>query len=99
MGIVMLAFLSLTMATDMHHRNALKNLLSAAINGTASIYFVASSLVSPRAAVIMMCGAVLGGYWGGRLGRKVPVRTVRSLVVAIGVGLSALLAYRNFASN
>jgi len=94
MGIIMLASLSLTGATDMHHRNALKNLLAVAINGVASIYFVASSLISPRAAVIMMGGAVLGGYWGGRLGRRVPVRAVRSVVVVIGVGLSALLAYR-----
>jgi uncharacterized membrane protein YfcA len=81
-------------AEDIHHKNALKNLLAVAINGVASIYFVAAGLVSGRAALIMTVGAVLGGYVGGQLGRRVPAQVVRGVVVAIGLGLSALLAYR-----
>jgi uncharacterized membrane protein YfcA len=98
MGIIMLAFLSLVMAEDIHHRNALKNLLAALINGVASIYFVWVRLVSGRAAMIMIGGAVVGGFVGGHLGRRTSARVVRTLVVAIGLGLSALLAYRAWAS-
>jgi len=94
MGIVMLGFLSLVVVGDMHDRNALKNLLSVAINGVASIYFLAAGLVSARAAVIMTAGAVVGGYVGGQLARRIPAHVVRGLVVALGLGLSALLAYR-----
>jgi uncharacterized protein len=64
------------------------------INGVASIYFVWAGLVSARAALIMTVGAVTGGYVGGRLARRTPANVVRALVIAIGLGLSALLAYR-----
>jgi uncharacterized membrane protein YfcA len=94
MGIVMLAFLALVVPEDIHHRNGLKNLLAVAINGVAAIYFVAAGLVNARAAAIMTAGAVTGGYIGGQLARRVPARVVRGSVVSIGLGLSALLAYR-----
>ena len=94
MGIVMLGFLSLVTTEDIHHKNALKNLLAVAINGIASVYFAFAGLVSPRAALVMIAGAVVGGYTGGRLARRIPARAVRTIVVAIGLGLSALLGYR-----
>jgi uncharacterized membrane protein YfcA len=94
MGIVMLAFLSLVVEEDIHARNGLKNVLAALINGVASIYFVWAGLVNARAAAVMTGGAVAGGYVGALLARRTPARVVRGLVVAIGLGLSALLAYR-----
>jgi uncharacterized membrane protein YfcA len=94
MGIIMLAYLSLVVPKSIYHRNAIKNLLAALINGVASIYFVWAGLVSFHAAVVMTVGAVTGGYAGGYLARRTPERVVRGLVVAIGLALSALLAYR-----
>jgi uncharacterized membrane protein YfcA len=78
-------------------RNAVKNLLAVLINGVASIYFLVAALVSGRAALLMATGAVAGGFVGGHLARRAPARVVRALVVAIGLGLSALLAYRAYA--
>jgi uncharacterized membrane protein YfcA len=94
MGIVTLAFLSLVMGDDIHHKNALKNLLAVLINGVAALYFAWVGLVSARAALIMTVGAVTGGYTGGLLARRTPANVVRALVIAIGLGLSVLLAYR-----
>ncbi|HVZ71419.1 MAG TPA: sulfite exporter TauE/SafE family protein [Polyangia bacterium] len=94
MGIIMLAFLALVLPDDIQRRNALKNFLGVLINGTASIYFLASGLVSGRAALIMLGGGIAGGFVGGRLARRASARVVRNLVVAIGLSLSALLAYR-----
>jgi uncharacterized membrane protein YfcA len=99
MGIVMLGFLSLVVTGDIHERNGLKNLLAVAINGVSSIYFLAAGLVNVRAALIMTAGAVTGGYVGGQLARRIPAHVVRGLVVAIGLGLSALLAYRALRSG
>jgi uncharacterized membrane protein YfcA len=93
MGIVMLALLALVPG-HIQTRVAVKNLLSALANGVASIYFAASGLVDPRAAVIMVPAAIVGGYAGGHLARRASQGVVRGLVVAIGLGVSALLAYR-----
>jgi uncharacterized membrane protein YfcA len=45
----------------------------------------------------MAAGAVLGGFAGARAARRVAPRVVRWAVVAIGLGLSLLLAYRHYA--
>jgi uncharacterized membrane protein YfcA len=96
MGIVMLALLSLLMEDDIQARNAVKILIASLINGVAAIYFLWVGLVSVRAAAIMTGGAVVGGYVGALLARRTPAGLVRALVVAIGLGISVLLAYRAF---
>jgi uncharacterized membrane protein YfcA len=98
MGIVMLALLSL-LPGDVQPKIAVKNLLSAVANGVAAIYFVATGLVDARAAVIMVPAAVVGGFAGGHLARGASPRVVRLLVVAIGLGVSALLGYRAFVAR
>jgi uncharacterized membrane protein YfcA len=99
MGIVMLAVLSLMATGDIHNRNAVKNLLSAAANGVAAVTFAIYGMVDARAALFMTPGAIIGGFVGAHLARRAPARVVRALVVAIGFGLSALLAYRAYARH
>jgi uncharacterized membrane protein YfcA/dienelactone hydrolase len=97
MGIVTLAFLSLLVSGNMHRKNAIKNLLAALVNGVASIYFVIAGLVSARAALIMIAGAMSGGFVGARLARRTSPQVIRGIVVVIGLSLSALLAWRAYA--
>jgi uncharacterized protein len=97
MGIVMLAFLAVVLPDDIQRRNALKNFLAVLINGTASVYFLASGLVAGRAALLMMAGAISGGLVGGRLARRASAALVRGIVVAIGLSLSLLLGWRAWA--
>jgi uncharacterized membrane protein YfcA len=93
MGIVMLALLSL-LPGDVHSKIAVKNLLAAVANGVAAIYFVTTGLIDARAAVIMVPAAMVGGFAGGHMARRASPRVVRLIVIAIGVGVSALLGYR-----
>ena len=97
MGIVMLASLSLVSGA-LQTRIAIKNPAPAA-NGVASVYFIASGLIDAHAAMIMVPAALAGGFAGGHLARRAPPRAVRLLVVAIGLGVSALLGYRAVAGR
>jgi uncharacterized protein len=96
MGIVMLAFLGLAIPGDLRRANALKNVLAVAINGIASVDFVAHGLVRLPLAALMASGAIVGGVAGARLARRASPVLVRKLVVAIGFGMTALLAYRAY---
>jgi uncharacterized membrane protein YfcA len=102
MGILMLAFLGHLPARgpnarlDLHQMNAVKNVLAVAINGAASIDFIAHGLVSPAPALVMAAGAIAGGVVGGHLGRRARPRQVRRIVVAIGFAMAALLAWRRY---
>jgi uncharacterized membrane protein YfcA len=94
-GILMLAALSILGLTDIHQMNGLKNFLGLAINGVAALYFVASGAVSWPDAIVMAIGAIVGGYGGAGLARKLGRRFVRRAVIAIGLAMTvSLLLYR-----
>src|SRR5437868_5007331 len=61
MGIVMLAYLAVLGGMDIHQMNAIKNVLSALVNGCAAVYFVVERMVDFRAAGLMAAGAIVGG--------------------------------------
>ena len=93
-GILMLAALSLMGHTNIHQMNGIKNLLAVCINGIAAAYFIAAGLVLWPDAIVMAIGAVAGGVGGAALARRLPQRTVRRAVVAIGFGMALSLMLR-----
>jgi hypothetical protein len=89
MGILMLAALGLYGIHDIHRRNGLKNVLGAAINGVAGIYFVASGAIAWADAGLLAAGAIVGGLTGAAIGRRLPKRVVEAIVVTMGVAATA----------
>jgi uncharacterized membrane protein YfcA len=94
MGIMMLAALGILGYTDIHQMNGLKTLLALAINGAASFYFIWQGMVSWPEAGIMAVGAIVGGYWGAGIARRIGPKGVRRIVVAIGFGMGLSLLFR-----
>jgi uncharacterized membrane protein YfcA len=93
-GIVTLALLALLGEMTIHELNAMKSVIIAGVNSAAAVVFLLRGAVDLPATLAMACGAIAGGFGGASLARKVSPDKIRWLVVAIGVGLSALLAYR-----
>jgi uncharacterized membrane protein YfcA len=91
LGIIMLAVLSILMPDDIQHSNALKGMLSLVINGVAVIYFVFFGPVRWLAAMIMAFGAVMGGYLGVGLARRLGRTWLKLAVIAYGVVVAAVL--------
>ncbi len=88
-GIVNLAMLAAVGMTDIHAMNALKSVLGMAINGVAVVAFVVARAVYWPQAVVMIAGAVVGGYFGAHYAQKLPQNWVRWFVVAVGAGMTA----------
>jgi uncharacterized membrane protein YfcA len=84
MGILMLAALTLMGHTDVHRMNGVKNLLAAAINGTAALYFTFNTPVLWADAAVMAAGSIVGGIAGAGMARRIGQDNVRRLVVVIG---------------
>jgi uncharacterized membrane protein YfcA len=93
-GILMLAALALMGLTDIHQMNGLKNFFAVCINIVAAAYFIASGRVAWAYALIMVVGAIAGGYGGAGLARKLGRRFVRGAVIAIGLGMAVSLLFR-----
>ena len=88
-GILMLTTLGLMGVADIHRANAVKTLLAAGINAASVLVFAWGGLVSWPTAGLMAAAAVVGGYGGARVARRLPPGLVRGTVVVIGAGLAA----------
>lgn len=93
-GILMLAALSILGLKEIHEMNALKVVLGGAVNGIAAVYFVAARMVNWQYVLIMVAGAIAGGYGGAGAARKAGGPAVRKTVIVIGLGMAIYLFVR-----
>ncbi|HKP11212.1 MAG TPA: sulfite exporter TauE/SafE family protein [Blastocatellia bacterium] len=93
-GIVMLAVLGLLGLTDIHQMNGLKNFFAVCINVIASFYFMVWGPVHWAAALVMTVGAIVGGYGGAGLARRMGRRFARGAVIFIGLAMTLSLLFR-----
>jgi uncharacterized membrane protein YfcA len=84
MGIMMLASFALVGMLDIHEMNGLKTLLGVLVNVLALGEFIIKGIVVWGPGLIMVAGAVIGGYFGAVLARRIDPTWVRRFVVAIG---------------
>ncbi|MDP9019001.1 MAG: sulfite exporter TauE/SafE family protein [Candidatus Eremiobacteraeota bacterium] len=87
-GFLMLAILAFSGLPNLNSMNAVKHVLAAAINGVALIPFIAAGIIQWPQALVMAFGAILGGYFGSRIGRRIPSSVVRTMVIAIGAAMT-----------
>src|SRR5215471_5835987 len=95
-GILMLAVLGFLGLSDIHAANGIKNFFGMCINGVAAGYFIVRGAVDWPAALVMIVGAILGGYAGARFARLIGREKARAAVVVIGFGIAALLLWQQF---
>ena len=94
MGILMLAALGLYGLSDFHERNAVKNLLSAATNGMATLFFASAGAIRWGDGLVLGAGAVLGGVLGAAVGRRLSSRVLESVAIVVGLISTASLLLR-----
>lgn len=90
LGIMLLAAFTLMGQTNIHAMNGAKNIVSALLTFIAVIMYAWGGLVQWPQALIMMVGAVLGGYVGARMARLIPALHLRVGIVAIGLIMTVL---------
>lgn len=90
MGIVMLAVLAFSGLPNFNAQNAIKNVLSVAINGVALVPFVIARIVDWRFAIPMAAIALAGGYLGARFFRRLPQGVSRAVVIVIGATMTVV---------
>ena len=85
MGILMLAALGFMGLVNIHQMNGLKNWGATCINLVAVTIFAVSGIVNWPIALVMAVGAGAGGYAASGLAQRVEQRTVRRLIIVIGL--------------
>lgn len=98
-GILMLSALSFMPLKDIHQANAVKTVLAALINVMSMAVFVLEDRVSEarvawEAVPTMTVAAILGGYFGARVSRRLKPAYVRVVVAVIGFALAGFFFLR-----
>lgn len=84
-GILLLSLLGLTIDDDLQRLNALKNVLTAVVNGMAAVVFAFSGRVDWTAAAIIAAASLVGGQLGAAGARRLRPDALRLVIVAGGV--------------
>lgn len=94
-GILMLALLGFLGLSNIHAANGVKNFFGVCINAVAAGYFIFKGAVVWPAALVVVTGAILGGYGGARFARRIGKEKARAAVVIIGLLVTAILFWQN----
>ena len=97
MGILMLASLTLMGMSHIHSMNALKAVLGGLINAVAAALFVARKAIIWPYAIVMIAGALVGGYAGAYVARRIDAAAVRKGVLVFAWGMTAFFFWKTYA--
>jgi uncharacterized membrane protein YfcA len=95
-GIMMLAMMSLQGMTNIHAMNGVKTLLAVVINGLAVLIFVSAGTVYWPQCLVVLGGAILGGYGGAYLAQRFDSEQVRKFIIAIGIFMTVYFFIRTY---
>jgi uncharacterized membrane protein YfcA len=95
-GVLQIGIFGLLLRESLQRLNAIKNVLTTAVNGVAAAAYVvvANDRVDWRASGLIAVGAILGGYIGARFGRRLPSVVLRAAIVVLGLIAIAVLLTR-----
>ena len=93
MNLAMLAALGMT---DIHAMNALKAVLGGIINAMGVLTFTVARAVAWKPGVIMIAGAIVGGYFGAHYAQKLPQPWIRAFVIAVGTAMTIYFFWKAY---
>jgi uncharacterized membrane protein YfcA len=92
-GVLLIGLMGVAFTDTMQRVNAVKNVLAGLVNGVAALVFIFATHIDWGAAGLIACGAILGGQFGARIGRKLPPWGLRVVIICVGAAaLVKLLA-------
>ncbi len=94
LGILLMALYAVTGESHLNTANALKNLNSLVLSWLSVAAFVLAGAIAWRQGLLMMVAASLGGFFGARWARRLPVAWVRLGVIATGLVMSIVFFAR-----
>jgi uncharacterized protein len=86
-GVLLVGLLGALLAESLQRVNGIKNVLSSIVNAVAAVVFLlfAASRVDWPVAGLIAVGSLVGGFIGAGVGRRLPPRVLRAVIIVVGV--------------
>ncbi len=97
LSILILAILAFSGLPSLNAMNGVKNVLALCINGVSLVLFLIAGIIWWPQATLMAVGAIIGGYFGAKIGRRIPGQHLRSFVIAIGAVMTVYFFIKTYA--
>jgi uncharacterized membrane protein YfcA len=94
LGVILIGVLSLTVHDSLRRVNAVKGALSLVVSSVTLLAFGLFGPVNWAGVAVVAPAALVGGYGGARLARRLDDRVLRWCVVVFGVTVAVLLYLR-----
>ena len=88
MGIILLAIYSIFSHMTIHHAQALRNATIALMTVLSIVIFAARGIIPWLPSLIMMAGAIVGGYGMAQVARRMPQKLVRGAILTWSIMLT-----------
>ncbi|WP_084955938.1 sulfite exporter TauE/SafE family protein [Thermoactinospora rubra] len=92
-GVLLIGILGSFLDEGIQRINAAKNVLSLVVNFTAAVLFLVIASVNWWAVAAVAVGSTIGGYFGARVGRRIPAPLLRGIIVCVGIVAIIKLMY------
>lgn len=90
MGIILFALYGIFTQMTIHQGNAVRNVTTCLASLVAIAIFIPSGLIRWAPALVMMAGAILGGYVAVHIAKRLPARLVRLAILGWAICLTAV---------
>jgi uncharacterized membrane protein YfcA len=97
MGVLMLALYLSATSKDVHVANGIRLVCATAINAVAIVVFTAKGAIDWRVGIPMLVAALVGGYFGAVLVRRLNPESARMWVMVYAWGITLWFFAKNFA--
>jgi hypothetical protein len=96
LGVIVLAALAIVVGDTLVRLNALKQLISLAVNVTAAVVFLVIADLDPETVAVMAAASLAGGVAGGAAAARVPAKVLRICVITIGSAVALVYFVKLF---
>ena len=98
-GLMMLAAWSLVTTADIKALNPSRMMMVTAANTIAVLCFIGLGVVWWPQTLALGLGAIVGGYGGAHIGRRLPAPIVRAVTIVVAVTITIRFFYRAFLAS
>ncbi len=98
LGIISLSYLALAGYTDINVMNAMKLLISCVVSVIAIVIFVLQDQIAWLEGLLVLTGALVGGYLAARISRLVAAHYIRYFVMVISVLITSYFFMDTYAN-